>query len=144
MSSKTYTDEQRLEALATLELNRGNIARTSRDLGIPRPTLILWRDKAIAAGVSAESLTRSDSEKTDYAQLLSDALREAVTLLRAKMPEMTGKDLAITTGILADKHLDFRDGRKAGVVVDNRQQTMTLPEGTTLEDLRQLRDGLRG
>ena len=38
-----------------------------------------------------------------------------------------------------------RDGRKSNqVTVDNRQQNLTLPEGTTLEDLRALRDGMRG
>lgn len=141
---RTYTDEQRIQALAVLELNRGNVARTSRELGIPRPTIITWRDKAIESGASAEHLTHPDTEKTDYAALLSEALREAIALLRAKMPQMSGRDLAITTGILTDKHLDFRDGRKAGVLVDQRQQSITIPEGTTLEDLRALRDGLRG
>lgn len=33
---KRYTDEQRTQALATLEQNEGNATRTARELGIPR------------------------------------------------------------------------------------------------------------
>lgn len=40
----THDDATRVAALARLELNNGNVSRTSRELNIPRTTLRLWRD----------------------------------------------------------------------------------------------------
>lgn len=39
----SYTDDQRVEALTRLELNGGNISKTSRQLTIPRATIRFWR-----------------------------------------------------------------------------------------------------
>ena len=52
------------------------------------------------------------------------------------------RDVAIVAGIMVDKHLDYRDGRKGAALVDNSQH-LTIPPGTTLEDIRKLRDSLR-
>lgn len=42
--ARTWTDDQRVEALTRLAANGGNVSQTSRELGIPRATIILWRD----------------------------------------------------------------------------------------------------
>ena len=70
--SKTYTDEQRVVALAALAANGGNIAKTSREMGIPRITLRKWQaselnDLPEVATVKAE-LTGSFIEKTKAAR----------------------------------------------------------------------------
>src|SRR5262245_52205925 len=41
---RRYTDEDKQRALAELEANGGNTKRTARLLGIPRTTILQWRD----------------------------------------------------------------------------------------------------
>ena len=147
-----YTDEQRVQTLAALEANGGNVARTSRACQVPRPTIILWRDQAIAAGTDL-ALTAPDIVKTDWADLYGRAASLGAQIITRNLKRYRHidlkpselRDVAVVSGIAVDKHLDYRDGRKSNqVTVDNRQQNLTLPEGTTLEDLRALRDGMRG
>jgi len=49
--STTYTDQQRVEALTRLELNGGNMLKTSREMSIPRATLMDWRDRSAVLAV---------------------------------------------------------------------------------------------
>ena len=128
--ARTYTDEQRVSALAALELNAGNATKTSRAIGIPKPTLLSWRNAALEAG-STQLLTPLTPEKTDWAAVFAEALQEALTSLRSKIPEMSGRDTAIAVGILADKHLDHRDGRKAGVSVSASAQAGVVIQRNT-------------
>ncbi len=48
MARKTYTDEQRVGALALLAANSGNIRKTSRETGISRNTLEVWQGSELA------------------------------------------------------------------------------------------------
>lgn len=43
-NGQAYSDVQRIDALARLAANDGNLARTAREMGIPRATLRDWRD----------------------------------------------------------------------------------------------------
>lgn len=62
-TTRTYSDSQRAKALATLDLNEGNLAKTSRDMDIPYTTLLDWRD-----GKHNEEVTElRDREKQDLA-----------------------------------------------------------------------------
>lgn len=48
MARKTYTDGQRVSALAILAANAGNYRKTSRETGISRATLEQWQDSELA------------------------------------------------------------------------------------------------
>lgn len=129
--ANTYTDQQVAEALAALELNGGNVKRTAAETGIPRATLIRWRD-----GVSAALDTMADTPDTpaalpevvalvrqppqprDFATLWAEAqydvLAAAVAVAR-QLTEPTAENLTALTkfaGMAADKHLDYSQGRK--------------------------------
>lgn len=113
----TYTDSQVAAALAALEVNGGNVSQTSRELGISRPTLIEWRDRS--------GLTLPTPEKTphDFASLWAEKQQKVLELIDAKSDTASFRDLSIFAGIAADKHQDYRDGRKgAQVNIDNRTQ----------------------
>lgn len=56
MAARRYTPEDRAAALAALAANQGNVARTARQCGVPRPTLIRWMQEQ--ARVSGQSDTR--------------------------------------------------------------------------------------
>ena len=123
-----YTDAQRIEALAALEANAGNVKRTSRETGIPRQTLTTWRDMAVAyaprPGPTTSALVPV-TVKTDWEALSAAVVREAAAQVRAKLPSMSGRDAAIAYGIAADKYLAFSQGRRgsrgaeAGEVVES-------------------------
>lgn len=136
--ARTYTDSDRLGALTALELNGGNVLRASKSTGIPRPTIITWRDQAIAATPELTlALTHPDTPKTDFGALLGEAVQDAVRHLRAALPTMQGRDLAVATGILIDKHLDYTQGRRGMTTAftvnnDNRTQTLNVSD----EELR--------
>jgi hypothetical protein len=155
MPGRTYTDEDRVRALAALEINAGNVTRASREVGIPRTTIIAWRDQsieAIANGTVGMPRTPKRPQR-DWADLYGRAASLGAQIITRNLKRYRHidlkpselRDVAVVSGIAVDKHLDYRDGRKSNqVTVDNRQQNLTLPEGTTLEDLRALRDGMRG
>lgn len=44
MAKRQYSDTERGTALALLDTNRGNVARTSRETEIPQTTIRDWRD----------------------------------------------------------------------------------------------------
>ena len=106
---RSYSHQQRVEALARLVVNGGMVRRTASELGIPHPTLLLWRDAAEAGGEVL--LTRSD-HPVDYAALWGESLEAAVDRIYALLPRLTSaKEAAIIAGIVADRLLDFTQGR---------------------------------
>lgn len=48
MARRTYTDEERIAALATLAANSGNYRKTARETGISRATLENWQDSELS------------------------------------------------------------------------------------------------
>ena len=145
-----YTDQQRIEVLARLEVNGGNVTRTARECGVPKPTLLSWRDKALAAG-STMHLTATDPVKTDYGEIWGEAAALGGRLIYENFQRYVDrpltpsdlKNVAITAGIASDHHLDYTQGRKGTQVnVDARTQTVNV-EGLTTEELRRLASGHR-
>ena len=134
----TYTEQQIIEALAVLMTNGGNAKRTAKQLGIPRPTLIRWRDGAAAAEEAAVTDAtalavdiRADTSETldtasapvnpwarqprDYGELWGGVQELAVARMRELLPVTTDlRAVAYAAGIAADRHLDFTLGRRGG------------------------------
>lgn len=122
---RTYTDADRVRALAALELNQGNITRTAEETGITRLTIRTWRDSALEATpdrpLANQSLTTG---KPDWADLYGRAATLGARIitknlrryrhLALKPSEL--RDVAVISGIAVDKHLDYRDGRKGAQV----------------------------
>ena len=141
----TYTNEERAAALGQLALNGGAVRRTARQVGIPEATIRLWRDEANASGAMLPSShPNAPADWSEVTRLMKETITEGVAILRGKLPTMGGRDVAIAIGILSDKTLDFTVGRKGMELnVDARSQSLTVPPGTTLEDLVSLRDDLK-
>ncbi len=147
---RTYTDADRVSTLAALELNGGNLSKTVRQTGIPIATISLWRNAALSANPE-RALKPAEVVKTDWADLYGRAAQLGAEILTENLERYRGTELgpndlrnvAIVAGIAVDKHLDYRDGRKANTVVDQSQH-LTLPPGTTLADIQQLEAQLRG
>jgi len=97
---REYSDEQRAEALALLDANEGNVRRTARELGIPRGTLLSWKDKP-KAGVSKLRPQKRGSlfeAGKNVAWLLAGKLQDEEKLRKASY-----RDIATSFGIVVDK-----------------------------------------
>ncbi len=148
-----WTDHDRARALAALEMNEGNVARTAREVGIPRPTIASWRDTAIEAG---QALPLPADRKTDWKVVREEAglLYAANSLTAAKIVEdnleklkdqdLTVGDLqrvAIIGGIQSDKAYDLLVGRRGAefnVNVDARSVHLPALEALSSDELRAL------
>jgi transposase-like protein len=117
-----YTEEQRVDALARLEINGGNVLATSREVGISRATLRRWRNEvgAVEEGVRMATAMVATEVVTPAERWLAVA-NQATDLLSSnltrynKLKTLLAPDdlrrVAVVAGIAADKHLDYRDGR---------------------------------
>ena len=144
--ARTYTPEFRAQALAQLELNAGALRQTARELDVPAPTLQMWRDSEVGALQPVQAVQPTvrakTTEPTDFVALLGQRFRQALELMAEKLPSMGARDLAVATGILSDKLLDHRDGRKGMELnIDARSQHLALPASLTIEELKALAAG---
>ena len=149
---RDYSDSEREEALATLIANGGRVRATAAALGIPKPTLISWRNAAIAADETLRStLIHPDRKRIATVDLYERAGRRAAAMVSRKLDDLdaTGQvltpsgiqSLAIVSGIMAERAMDMSStlgvGRKSAISIDQSQR-LELPAGTTLADLREM------
>ena len=147
---RTYTDDDRVQALAALDLNGGNVTRTSEQTGVSRLTIRAWRDAALSAGEQLVTMpvTTEKPPKRDWADLYGRAATLGARIINRNLRRYRNldlkpselRDVAVIAGIAVDKHLDYRDGRKASAVVDQSQH-VHLPENLTVEELRAIASG---
>ena len=151
--SRRWTDHDRAKALAALEMNEGNVARTAREVGIPRPTIASWRDTAIEQG---QALPMPADRKTDWkavreeaGQLFAANAMTAAEIVRDNLDKLKGHDLkvgdlqrvAIISGIQSDKAYDLLVGRRGAefaVNVDARSVHLPALEALSTDELRAL------
>ncbi len=107
---RQYSEDQVSDALVALQAHGGNVAQTSQDIGIPRPTLIAWRDgerrkpsseDALSSRIA--SVTRKQARLARKWQRIVDlSLKRAEQLLMTDKPVML-RDLSWTAGVGTDK-----------------------------------------
>lgn len=129
--ARQYTDQERIDALARLELNAGRLKPTAAELGIPHATLRLWRDQMFAENPgTVATLSPPVPEIVDFAGRWAEVMQAAQKRLLELIPQSESvREVAIAAGIAADKHLDYRDGRKGAavsVINDNRRTVNNL------------------
>jgi len=108
MTATTYTDQQRVEALTRLELNFGNVSRTSRELSIPRATLIDWRDRILP-----------DTPPT-VTHTLVDRAPELVERVTAKLEAIAFAPLPEEIPVKDQLAATLALGRISGLIVSDR------------------------
>lgn len=80
MARRNYTDEERAAGLAALALYGGDASKAAREVGVPRNTLLRWRDNApevvrqIGQDKAEELTARLDRIADRAAQLQTRAL----------------------------------------------------------------------
>ncbi len=153
MSAQTvsYTPERKQEILDLLATGE-SIRAVSVSTGVDRSTLGRWRDSAIAAGDTREGLRASKPlTPAEWSPIYGIVAQRAAEIIHVQLERYEDidlspsqlRDVAIVAGIMADKHLDYRDGRKGALISFDQSQNLNIPEGTSLEQLKQLRDDLK-
>lgn len=118
---RTYTDDQRTEALTLIDVYGGNMNRVSRELSIPPATLRQWRILQRTAATAAARGPR-ETQITDHTALLSRVIVAAAERLLEILPTAESpREVAVALGVTVDKLLDLTQGRRGHTVnVDAR------------------------
>jgi transposase-like protein len=130
---RSYSDEQKAEALAGLDANAGNVARTARQLSLPRKTLDQWAKGRVHPDVA--NLRQGKKEA------LADRLEALALRLADAMPgKIAGASLiqlAVAVGIVIDKMLLLR------ATASHVGGTEALTDQERLDRLRELAERAR-
>lgn len=114
MPKRTYTPEQRAEALQLYETQGPK--RAAKETGIPRNTITTWAQTAgVSSSRASKTRAASDALSADAANRRAAAALKAITLadklldilserVADESDDIPVKDLAIMFGIMADKH----------------------------------------
>ena len=97
-----YTPDEIGEALALVEHYGGNVLRASRELGIPRVTVLYWRDhrEKLPHGYDIVRLRK----KEEFAQLADEAAEWVITSLKQEdIDKASLRDKSIAYGVFRDK-----------------------------------------
>lgn len=102
-----YTEEEKASALAVLKVNGGNVAKTADVLGIPRTTLISWRDSVRKLSPATKELR---AEKNEAIAARFEALVDQLLgVVEVKADDMNGRDAMLAAGVATDKMRLLRD-----------------------------------
>lgn len=124
-----YSDDQRAAVLAALDANGGNLSKTARDTGVPKSTLIAWRDN-VHVPPADELRTSKKLELTELIRTELDAIFEAMP---GKRESADYKTLGTVAGILSDK-LTLLDGGATSRIDLNVRNLPEIPD-TTIADI---------
>lgn len=130
MARRTYSDDDRAAVFIALTVHDGNVARSSRETGVPEQTVRDWKDLWEREGIPPELQHLVQQQASDFAGRVEKTRDKALTLLDQKLPEMSGRDLATTVGILTDKAL-----RARGLDIKTVKHEHALPSGDEVKAL---------
>ena len=99
MARRSYSDEQRAEAMAALDANGGNVKRTARETGIPGTTIKGWADGR-RAHVDNDLRTQ---KRGDLADRLEEIAWQLAGALPDKIEGAALNHIATALGITVDK-----------------------------------------
>lgn len=100
MARRSYTDADRAAALAALDANADNLARTARETGIPRNTLRRWAD---GEGVVPQLSELRQEKRTLSLSRIEEVAAEVLECIPNSLAGTPPHQLATAFGILADK-----------------------------------------
>lgn len=123
---RSYSDDFIANALATFEANGGvttpgALTRTAKEVGVPHPTMSYW----VKTLDAKKPVQHTAPIQHDFVAIWAESMVKTLEVIDAKRPQASFRDLSIFAGIAADKHLDYRDGRRGTEInVDNRRITI--------------------
>jgi hypothetical protein len=132
---RAHTEEQRAAVWIGLQANNGNVARTSRETGVPKATIRDWKRKWDDEPPTFEAAVL-DVAHSDFVER-AEAVRDKLLVIYEKAVdagEVKADKLPIHIGILDDKVRLHR-----GLATSRSESTVALPKP---EEVRELFSGL--
>lgn len=96
---RVYTDNDVLNATVMVEVNGGNVLKTSRELGIPLATLWTW----VNGRKRASLLKLKEERKGDLAEALEELAWQVLESTPRKIEGASLKDATLSLAIAVDK-----------------------------------------
>jgi hypothetical protein len=97
--TRTYSDRQRAESFAILDVNGGNVRRASRDSGVPRSALTEWAGGAVNADMPA----LREEQRRELAGRFEAIAEKLVDAMPGKISTANLQQVATALGICVDK-----------------------------------------
>lgn len=129
-TKRRYSDADKLKALTALDLNGGELLKTSTSLGIPIATLSNWRDGIVSADVSKIRKENRDN----LADICETAAYEFIAQARSTVDASKGTQAATGAAIFIDKMRLLRGESTANIAVSTITQNFNI----TLEQAKDL------
>lgn len=129
---RIYSDEQKAAVYFALEVNNGNVLRTSRDTGIPETTVRDWNREWQRDGVPMDILNISQEVAQDFIDAAENVRDLALSELRRQIEarEVKAAQLIATVGVLEDK---IRLGK--GLATSRSETVHTVDAAALREEL---------
>jgi len=99
VAKRSYSDEEKGNALAALAANGGNALLTSQQTGVPRTTLQKWADGAVHPCVPE----MGQQKRQELADRLEGLAHRLVDAIPGKIADSDLKQLSVSLGIAVDK-----------------------------------------
>lgn len=122
----TYSESDKARIYVVLTVNKGNVKKTAREMGLPESTVRNFK-REFEENPPAQELVETEVSSGDYVGELEAARNEALTTLRNKIPTMNGSQLGVVFGILEDKLT-----RARGLATERTEHTVKLPSADEL------------
>ena len=123
MPKHSYSDRDKAFVYMTLDINDGNIKRTSRETGVPRATILSWKRKWAEDGIPDDFFEPLEKATDDFIKEASEVKALAVARMKEIIPtEKNLYHLSQTVGILDDKIT-----RARGLPTQREARSIELP-----------------
>lgn len=154
-SKRIYTEDDRERARVALEMHDGNVSAASKESGIPRVTLLGWKNEweieaaeAAALPVPKEVLSTAvehirQTEKSLVIEAAWAAARAGFARAIEALPEATAQQAATVAGIAVDKAQLLSGAATERHEHDIRAILATLPGGVRQTIVSLVGDDLR-
>lgn len=131
MPKRQYSDQEKADALVLLDSNRGVLAKTSSENGIPSTTMARWRNGAVNPDVTHLRHGKKQEITSKISEVVLACLGEVT---KKKLRGTSAKDLMVSVGIGVDKIMLLTDEEpdsapaQVNVFIQNHLGSGELPE----------------
>jgi transposase-like protein len=96
----SWSEADKATTLAVLAANAGNLTKTARQVGIPKATILHWRN---GQRVNPDTLRKADQKKRDMADMFEELARAALPVALKDLPNASASQATTIAAIAIDK-----------------------------------------
>lgn len=133
---RSYSPEEKAEALEELALNGGNLSKTAKETGIPVSSLCRWRDEQLCGSMGPQAKNMAKFTKNAWRNIHTLNSPKFIKQLKAKALEKGNlKEVFASISILVDKMTILA---RLEVKTSKEAKSDELEENLSEEDLNRM------